>query len=559
MSRTRQSCSALLLASCCIATLPVSVAHAGGLEIAGAGARGNARGGATAAKPEDALALRNDPAGLALIGGNTMMMDFNVALFHACFDPVGYYGWGVYNVPGTFALPNARTGQTEYHTVTQDDPYYSEVLPTVCAKNDVVPIPQFGFTHRISDKLGIGYGLIFPPAQPGGSWGDRNGLIETPNGMRTAPTRFMLIDNHSIGVFPQAGIGYTPFKGLSLGLTFEWGIVMADARVMTSIGSGTRAGEGIIAHVEADDLFVPGVNGSIHLKPIDALDLVLAFRFQDNVVTAGKVTTTAGLFTSTQRPHETRLVLDQLRQNLPSQLTAALRYASKRDTVDADARVTDPLVTERWDVELDVQYQMNSTNQEQVVDLRDGQFVELMGADGSISRDNMAPLENRVPKHWKDQISVRAGGTVTLVPGVMSMSVGAHYETRGVDPNYVQIDYWPFQRVGLHTGATIRMGEDVDVTVSYAHIFQETIEVAPPPHGDRFMGGFDKSLGHAEGGRGATPPVVEEQHPFTNPDGVAAVAQQVSAPSGGQPPYIINQGRYRSSFDVLAIGFLYHF
>lgn len=549
------------IATTALATLSVThTAHAGGLELAGAGALGNARGGANAARAEDAMVLRNNPAGLAQMHGNTMMIAFNTSLFHACVDPVGYYGWGVYNVPGNFALPNARTGETETHVVTPNDPYYSEVLPTVCAVNDVIPVPQLGFTHRISERLGLGYGLIFPAAQPGGNWGDRNGLVETENGIRPAPTRFMLMGNHSIGVFPQIGLGYAPFKGLSLGLTLEWGVIIADARVMTSIGSGTRAGEGIVAHIEATDYFVPGLNASVHIKPIEPVDLVLAFRYQDNIKTSGTATTTAGLFTNTQRPHDTTLIMDELRQNLPLHFTAGLRYAKKLTPDDQDAEgPQDPLGTERWDVELDVQYQLNSTNQVQLVDLRDGQFVEIEGADGSISRDNMAPAENRVPKHWRDQVSLRVGGTFAAVPRVIALSLGAHYENRGIDPNYVQVDYWPFQRVGLHTGATIRIDNGVDVTISYAHIFQETIEVAPPAHGDRFMGGFDKSLGHAEGGRGAIPPVMEEQNPFTHPDGVAAVPQQVSVPSGGQPPYIVNQGRYRSSFDVLAVGFLYHY
>lgn len=537
----------------------VNTAHAGGLEYAGAGARGLARGGANAARPEDAQVLKSNPAGLARMTGNTLSGDLNFAFMNACYDAVGYYGWGVYLGGTAFDLPNVNTGQTESTVLEPGSSYYTEELPEVCMDQNVQPIPQLALTHRINEQWGIGYGMVFPAAQPVGNWGNKYALIDTPNGVRPAPSRYMLLGNQSIGAFPTVGIAYKPFPAVSIGAAFEWGMIFADARTMTSVGGGTPPNADLIAHIKANDYFVPAFNASIHLKPTSRLDVVLAYRYQDPVKATGTATIQSGLFSALQNPLNSRLRVDELRQNMPWNATLAIRYAHPLSPGEIDPEgPADPLGTERWDVEVDLQYQGNSRNQVQVLDLRDGQRVLFDNVDGS-SADAAAPAINEIQKHWKDQISARLGGSYSFVPGIFAVSLGAHYENRGVDANYTQVDYWPFQRVGLHAGATFRIDRTVDITISYAHIFQETITVGAPAHTNRADRGFDKTVGMKENRFDTTPPPNEEQNPATNPDGIANVYQQISTEAEGQPPYIINAGRYRSSFDILAIGLSYHF
>ena len=57
----------------------------------------------------------------------------------------------------------------------------------------------------MSERLGIGFGFIFPAVQPGGAWGDRDtGVIRNAEGeLRPAATRYMGISSSSLGAFPN--------------------------------------------------------------------------------------------------------------------------------------------------------------------------------------------------------------------------------------------------------------------------------------------------------------------------------------------------------------------
>jgi hypothetical protein len=229
---------------------------------------------------------------------------------------------------------------------------------------------------------------------------------------------------------------------------------------------------------------------------------------------------------------------------------------------------------ERWDLELDVEYQMNARNDRQVIDYRENQTLEAKTIDGMITTvnfpDSPRPGVNTdtvVEKHWQNQISLRVGGTYNIVPGFLALSMGAHYENRGVDPAYMQIDYWPLSRIGLHGGVKVRIARTIDFVVSYAHIFQETLVVGAPPHdtGDNIYARYsatgvvdaiDKSVGAPP--RGQLPTVANEVPP-PHIDGTAALTENVTKSTAGRPPYVINSGTYRSGIDVVAIGANVHF
>jgi hypothetical protein len=157
-----------------------------------------------------------------------------------------------------------------------------------------------------------------------------------------------------------------------------------------------------------------------------------------------------------------------------------------------------------------------------------------------------------------------------------------HYENRGVNPDYMQIDFFPVQRFGLHGGIVVRVAKGIDLTASYAHIFQETIVVGAPPHENGTMitdcyspptpppptpvscttpkgqlASIDKTVGSPKDINGTGTRVLNEAPQST--DGTARVAQNVTRFTSGDPPFLINSGRYRSGYDVLAIGATVHF
>jgi hypothetical protein len=147
-----------------------------------------------------------------------------------------------------------------------------------------------------------------------------------------------------------------------------------------------------------------------------------------------------------------------------------------------------------------------------------------------------------------------------------------HYENRGVDPAYMQLDAWPLSRFGLHFGVVIRVARSIDLVAAYAHIFQETLVVQAPEHKDAaaismeyaaaqnnedVIRNIDKRTG-VPPSRGEMAPVKPEVKPAGG-NGTARLTQISTQTPAGQPPYIINSGTYRSQIDVVSVGMNVHF
>jgi hypothetical protein len=119
----------------------------------------------------------------------------------------------------------------------------------------------------------------------------------------------------------------------------------------------------------------------------------------------------------------------------------------------------------------------------------------------------------------------------------------------------------------------VRLG-DFDLTAAYSHIFQETIEVAPPPHeiaedynedneDDDPTRGFDKRVGgtlEADGSR--TGGYILEDPDAPDPedaDGIASYRQSTATGGQARGERVVNAGKYTAAFDVISIGASYHF
>jgi hypothetical protein len=412
--------------------------------------------------------------------------------------------------------------------------------------------------------------------------------------LRPAATRYMLLNESNLGVFPNVGLAYRIFKQLRLGAAFEWGIVAIDNLSMAGAVGGTSPVNDAVARAKAQDWFVPALTVSAHVVPIDALDVVLAFRFQDDIRAPGYINITTGLFSPSLTPFTNKERVTSIEQKMPWKLRAGIRYADRfAPRVAGTGRhegdpgfsepIHDPLQDERWDLELDVEYQFNARNDKQVVNFAPNQRVQFVPSDRtrmplSVEFPTVAFPNTVVEKYWQNQISARLGTTIALLPGVAAVSAGVHYENRGVDPDYMQIDFWPVQRIGLHGGVIFRVHKSIDLVASYAHIFQETIIVAAPEHqsGATIAGCFggtqttdcrapkgqlasiDKTVGVAQDENHTGTQVLPEKSQGT-PDGTARLDQNLTRYTPGQPPYIVNSGRYRSGYDVLAVGVNFHF
>lgn len=578
---------ALLLA---LLALVPATARAGGIEYAGQGARGLARGGATKAKAEDVQVLMNNPAGLAEIRGTMLQADFQVALMDACVDPIGYYGWGVYRGGSPAEFTDPKTGEVTKLNLGQlyseggEQQYYTEKLDTVCLNHMPTPIPQAAWATRVNDWFGIGFGVMFPSVTPQGNWGNaKDGVIRGASGeLRPSPLRYMKISSGNIGVFPTLGVGFKLFQQLRLGATFQWGIFSIHQRQMAASGGGTSPAADVIAEIRAVDWFVPSLTASAHIVPMDALDIVVAFKWQDKVKAPGEMEVTTGVFAPDFNTHTTRgITVDRAEQALPHKLSVGVRYADRlaprpRDDGDSeadeanDSRLRDPMSEERWDIEADLDYTINQQIHDTQLAPTPNQNIEFEAPDGTISKIQFPSTNlpvNVIERNWKNQIGVQLGGSYNIVPGVFSLHGGVNFETRGVDAQYMNVDFWPLRRYGVHGGVTLRIDRRIDLTLAYGHIFQETLHVAAPPHQDRLEEtaeggvnkGIDKTVGTPQDRTGAGTIVANEPKQAQAPDATANLEQELTATAAGDPAYVINSGNYRSNLDVVSVGIQLHF
>jgi hypothetical protein len=174
-----------------------------------------------------------------------------------------------------------------------------------------------------------------------------------------------------------------------------------------------------------------------------------------------------------------------------------------------------------------------------------------------------------VERHWRDQWSLRLGGSYNILPGTVSLHTGTHYETRGIDLAFMTPEAWPLQRFGLHSGVTFRW-RSLDFTVAFGRIFQETVTVGSPPHGPAYEAGvsedgyvdgvrvIDKRVGFRVHADDVIEPVEDPSEP-ADPDAVAAWEQQTATVDAQFPRYVLNSGKYTSSLNLLAFGITAHF
>ncbi len=118
------------------------------------------------------------------------------------------------------------------------------------------------------------------------------------------------------------------------------------------------------------------------------------------------------------------------------------------------------------------------------------------------------------------------------MPGLIAARLGFSYETRGVSEGFEQLDFLPFQRFGLHAGATVRLG-NFDISIAYAHLFQSTVTVTEDEAQIRQVSASAR---------------IEEIACGDDPDCEPTT-----------PGTIINAGRYTSRYDLVSLGLTYHF
>ena len=390
---------------------------------------------------------------------------------------------------------------------------------------------------------GIGVGIFTPAGVGNLKFGDDNQptvspkpgeMYPTTSGGKLSPNRFLLLDRTVLAGFLSVGVGYSPIPMLRVGVSVSAGFADVKYRNFASLGQGFQDQE-VLNDVNARDNFIPRATASVAITPIDAIDVMASFTWNDDINATGYVDITANGIQGAPRkscfnrtagratpgPH---CRIDDVELSVPYQRFEAvlgMRYADRKVP---RAQVLDPMVQETWDVELDA-YWINTGHVDTYsLSLYDASAPSEEWATVAFStapnQDNASSLPSKasLPHGWNDTYGARLGGDYNVLPGVLALRAGVAYETRGVPVKNMNIDYWPVAKTALHAGITWRALSQLDLSLAYAHIFNETIDV--------------------EVGKG-------------NVKEVIAVLPENALPA--------NEGRYTSSIDIVSLQGNYRF
>jgi hypothetical protein len=541
------------------------------------GAASVARGGATAARPEDAMAMVQNPAGLAFLPGNVVLLDLDAPFQKMCVDPYGYYGWGVYNGDGTSQFGD-QTKVTDPRHPTLGSNYSTTPLGAVCNSAPNTPLPQAAWAGRISKHFALGFGSVAPVLVPGMQFGGADGTVQTPYGPAPTPTRYSLIKQEVIyAAAPTFAAAYRIIPELAAGFSLQiLSVAVRSSQIQSAVG-GTQPSTDMLATLTTQDLFVPALTFSVHARPVRWVNLTGAFKWSDDFRGTGDVTYETNTYYRgpglANVPFKNKPIrIGDVDVPLPWELSAGARFSGMLS--GAKEQEGDPMATERWDVEVDFAYTLSERASLSTATV--GQStVSLIThtADGKNDVPPQVVKAEDIPaaksdQHLKNSYALRVGGSYSVLPKRFAVNFGAFYESRGVDLAYADITTFAFQRIGMGTGLTFRFGP-WDLRLSAAHILSETVELAPPPHQpvsawnpNDPRSGFDKRVGGFANPDTRSGGTIIDDPSAPSPSRATAVAaktQSSAASSVAQPNRVINAGRYTASFDILSVGVAYHF
>lgn len=437
--------------------LPLEHAHAGGNDYSEVGTEALGRGGAFAARPSP-MSLHFNPAALASVGGIQIELQSHLAISNLCFQ----------GADGDMDPTN--------------DP--AEVCNSAFPQFN----PNFSLTWRVREQLTLGLGFFTPTAVGTKRFGDERTFADGrtvlgfQDGMPAA-SRYILIDEQVIIGFPTIGFGVAAHPRFHLGLSFGAGFAFTDFTTMTRAlpNPANDSFSDVYTRVDMVDRFLPRLTASVHAIPHDNLELSLSVIWTDTVRAKGDLSLDAAAQLET--PVFSLTVPDsQLTAPMPWQVLLGVRYAHRtrertRDpSLANDAEVVDAMSSEAFDVELDVAYFRNRHIDAYTTRLAPCVNNNACMGDRWSALGIVIPRENVLLRNWKDQLVIRLGSDINVLPGRLAVRFGAAYETAAFDDGYARLDFFSARRISGHVGGTVRFGR-FDLQLAYAFLFQPSFDV----------------------------------------------------------------------------------
>jgi long-chain fatty acid transport protein len=403
----------------------------GGYYTGALGARAAGRGGAFVARADDPTAISENPAGLAELRGWHLEIGNQFSYNNYAYTRATTQDWGNPNPDGT--APYVSFARVTNGTPAQAaDPFIG--LTT-----------DFGL-----QDWGFGLAAFAPP-------GIAN--LQFPD---TGGQNYMMTKRQAIILDVAASAAWKYEHLFGVGVTAEWLSVpslqyslMIDGDPFIAKANPVTSPYDLQADTKGHDLFAFNARVGAWVRPRPWFELAAAGQvIPTDFVTHSKLNVTPrdpniGV---TLSAHDVTIKLP-----LPMMARAGARY------IGLDGGV------ERWDLELDVEYETWSRVNQFTVDTNG---IQAYVAGNPI---NIPPIV--VAKQWKNTLSFKLGGDVALVPDRWKLRAGAYYESAVAPPAYANVDFPGGPMIGGAVGGSFLSG-GLEVALTYQLRYQQTVTVS---------------------------------------------------------------------------------
>lgn len=410
-----------------VCVVPTTPAFAGGIELTAAGARALGRGGAVMSSAGETDSLRYNPARLGLGESLAFALDVQLHVASLCFR-------------------------------RESAPDAGPDFPEVCNQGPAGLIPQLNFKSDLRKGWGIGLGVLPPPGTSSLVFGrDKDGTVEIDGKREPSPTRYSIVSNENIAVFPTIGVGGGS-DTLRVGAAVGWGVFVLNNVAFTAGLPGDAAALDVRSGLAGVDVFVPRLSLGLDLGPWSGFSLSASGTVTQDVRAEGALYLSG---VSAGMPYSEKIKGVKIHQPMGWETGLGARYAASN-----------------WDLEANLTYLANDSVRDVVIDVPTGARLPL---EGQLDGKDIGDLQDRqtIARRWKNQWLVRIGGEYALFRERLRLRLGLSRETAGVEHGYEAVDNLNLARLGLHAGLGVRLTSWLDMNLAYASISQPTTRVRP--------------------------------------------------------------------------------
>ncbi len=459
----------------------------GGYYSGALGPRAAGRGGAFVARADDATAISVNPAGLADQRGTRLEVGNTFSYNSYAYTRAATLDYG--NVQNGMPVPTAFARVKNGAPAQAADPF-------IGLTSDL-GLSDWGFGVAMFAPPGIAQ-EEFPPA------GGQN---------------YMMVKRQAIILDTAISAAWKYRELFGLGVTAEWISVprlqyslMLDGNPFMAPNDPVSSQWDLLADTKGADWFVFNARLGAWLRPCPWLELAAAGQVVPTDIE------THSTLAVTPRDPSVSVLLNRndvtINLPLPMMARAGARY------IGLDSGV------ERWDLELDVEYETWS---------RVNQFT--VQTNGLVANASGQPIDIGrivVPKHWKDTVSVKLGGDVALVPERWKLRAGVYYESAVAEPAYANVDFPGGPQLGGAVGGSFLSGA-WEVALTYQLRYQPPVTVS-----------------EADARVYQQVPDSTCTAPYTDPN-------RCNANLMGRPAPAVNAGTYNASSHLVSLAVLYRF